>query len=34
MYLSFGGKSTLKVVKEYRRKYRAIDELLMKRRLE
>ena len=30
MYLSFGGKSTLKVVKEYRRKYGAIDELLRK----
>ena len=28
MYLSFSGKSTLKIVKEYRGKYRAIDDLL------
>ena len=30
MYLSFSGKSTLKVVKEYREKYTAIDEILRK----
>ena len=30
MYLSFGGESTLKIVKEYRRKYAAIGELLRK----
>ena len=30
MYLSFGGVSTLKVVKEYRGKYTAIDEILRK----